>query len=176
MTKSQYKVTLCQTVRLDITIIVLACPDEASLGFQHVGNHVVDETMLVMESLLVVLLLVVLLEDLLEYVLEKTIILLHNGVLGAEVQWEPDVIGELEAWMCELSDRLIMFVPFVSEKGFKVYYVTSTVLYIPMPHPPSFSKWNTSCFSTADPSSGVNTISNLPDFRVTKSLARYWSP
>ena len=97
MTKSQYKVTLCQTVRLDITIIVLACPDEASLGFQHVGNHVVDETMLVMESLLVVLLLVVLLEDLLEYVLEKTIILLHNGVLGAEVQWEPDVIGELEA-------------------------------------------------------------------------------
>lgn len=42
--------TLCHRVRLYISIVVLAGPDEASLRFHGLGHHVVDETVLIPDT------------------------------------------------------------------------------------------------------------------------------
>jgi hypothetical protein len=40
-------VSLSDNVRLDVTIIVLAGPNEATAGLECLGNHVVNETVLI---------------------------------------------------------------------------------------------------------------------------------
>ena len=42
--------SLGEDVRLDVTVVVLARPDEATLGLNGLGNHVVDETVLVVDA------------------------------------------------------------------------------------------------------------------------------
>lgn len=71
------------------------------------GDHVVDETVLVPDALGVKLLLVVLLEDLLEDVLEAAIVLLKDGVFGAHVEGQTLEKGDLEAGVGEAADGLI---------------------------------------------------------------------
>ena len=43
--------TLCHAVRLDISVVVLAGPNEAALRLQHLGHHVINQTMLVPDAL-----------------------------------------------------------------------------------------------------------------------------
>jgi len=77
-------VALGDAVRLDITIVVLAGPDEATVALDHVGDHVVDEAVLVDDAGSLVLLLELLVVDLLEDVLEAAVVHLEDGVLGGE--------------------------------------------------------------------------------------------
>jgi hypothetical protein len=44
---------LCDHVRLHVAVVVLARPHEAALRLQHLRDHVVDETMLVPDLVLV---------------------------------------------------------------------------------------------------------------------------
>lgn len=46
-----FKPTLCHRVRLYISIIVLAGPNEASLRFHGLGHHVINETVLIPDAL-----------------------------------------------------------------------------------------------------------------------------
>ena len=73
-------------VRLDIAIIVLASPNKSALCFHSIGNHVIDQPMLVPDVLGLKLGLVLGLIDLLEDILEAPIIFLQDGVLCAEVE------------------------------------------------------------------------------------------
>ena len=81
--------------------------DETTLTLDHLGNHVVNETVLVPDVLGLELLLVGGLVDLLEDILEATIVPLQDGVLGAHVERETLKQGHLETGMGEAADRLV---------------------------------------------------------------------
>ena len=103
-------VSLGNDVGLDITIVVLASPDEATAGFDHVGDHVVDKTVLVPETSSLELCLVGGLVDLLEDVLEATIVLLEDGVLGGQVARVVAGEGVLHARVGEAVDGIVSVV------------------------------------------------------------------
>ena len=102
-------------VGLDITVVVLQGHDEATLGLDHLGDHVIDETVLVPDLLSVEVLGVVLLEDLLEDILEAAIVLLEDGVLGAHVQGETLHESHLERGVGEATDGVISVVLALSD-------------------------------------------------------------
>lgn len=91
--------TLCNGVRLDISIVILACPYESSIRLHCLSDHIIDETMLIPDTRGLELSLVLLKEeieerkrigidylvDLLEDIFETTIVLLKNRVLSAEI-------------------------------------------------------------------------------------------
>ena len=81
--------------------------DEATLALDHLGDHVVDQTVLVPDLLGIKVLLVVLLEDLLEDVLEAAVVALQDGVLGAHVQRQALHQGHLERGVGEAADGVI---------------------------------------------------------------------
>jgi hypothetical protein len=60
---------------LDITIVVLTGPDKSSIGFDHIGDHIINKSVLVPNAEFFELGLV-LLENLGENVFEETIIFL----------------------------------------------------------------------------------------------------
>ena len=105
--ETQRSVTLSEDITLDITVVVLAGPDKATAGFQGLGDHIVDQTMLVPDLLFFKLSLVVFLVDLLEDILETTVVSLKDGVLGGHVQRPTSLKSELEARMGKSSNRLI---------------------------------------------------------------------
>lgn len=78
--------TLSNGVRLNVTVVVLAGPDEATVGFHGVSDHIVDQTVLVDDASGFELRLVFSFVDDLEDVLEATVVSLQDGVLGAQVQ------------------------------------------------------------------------------------------
>ncbi len=51
--ETERAVALCDHVRLHVAVVVLARPHEAALRLQHLRDHVVDETMLVPDLVLV---------------------------------------------------------------------------------------------------------------------------
>lgn len=81
--------------------------DETTLALDHLGDHVVNETVLVPDALGVKFFLVALLENLLEEVLEAAIVLLEDGVLGAHVERQLLHKGNLEAGVGEAADGLV---------------------------------------------------------------------
>jgi hypothetical protein len=85
---------------------VLQGKDKAAFALDHLGDHVVDETMLVPDLGLFKLALVLVVVELLEDVLEFPIVCLENGVLGAHVKRHLLVEGHLEGSVCETSDGL----------------------------------------------------------------------
>ena len=103
-------VALSDDIRLDITVVVLAGPDEATAGLDGIGDHIVDETVLVPETSGLELLLVVGLVDLLEDVLEATVVSLEDSVLGGQVAGVVASESVLHARVGEASDGLVSVV------------------------------------------------------------------
>lgn len=87
--------------------LTLQSHNESTTALDHLGDHVIDETVLVPNALGLKVLLVLLLVDLLEDVLEAAIILLQDGVLGAHVQRETLRESHLERGVSEASDGFI---------------------------------------------------------------------
>lgn len=81
---------------MNISVVVLASPNEAPVGFNGISDHVVDESVLVPHSVGLEVLLVVRIVNFLENVLESAIVLLHDGVLGAHVKRVVSLLGVLE--------------------------------------------------------------------------------
>ena len=80
--------------------------DVAALTLDHLGDHIVNQTVLVPDAGSLEVLLVLLFVDLLESVLEFAVVGLQDGVLGAHVQWQLLVQSELHGSMCETGDGL----------------------------------------------------------------------
>jgi hypothetical protein len=78
---------LSNDVRLHVTVVVFASPNETSVALYDLGDKIVDEAVLVPESLLLELIHVVCLVDTLESVHKKTVVLLQDGVLGRQAEW-----------------------------------------------------------------------------------------
>jgi len=83
--ESKRSKSLSYTVRLNISVVVLASPDEASIGLHSESDHIVDKSVLIPDLGFAVLLLVRRLIDLLKDVLESAIILLQDRILGAKI-------------------------------------------------------------------------------------------
>jgi hypothetical protein len=98
-------VALGHNIGLHITIVVLAGPDETSVGLDGEGDEIVNETMLVPDTELLELGLVGALKDLFEDVLEATVVLLQDGVLGREEERELTADSVVEGGMGEFVDR-----------------------------------------------------------------------
>jgi hypothetical protein len=79
--------SLSDNIGLYITIVVLAGPDDSSITLECLSNHIIDKSVLVVDSLGNKLILELLLVSFFKNVLEKTIILLENGVLGGKLEW-----------------------------------------------------------------------------------------
>jgi ferredoxin-fold anticodon binding domain-containing protein len=79
-----------------MTVRTLHGNDIATLALDHLSNHVVNQTMLVPDTSSFEVLLVLRLVNLLEYILELSIVGLEDGVLGAHVQRQLLVDGHLE--------------------------------------------------------------------------------
>ena len=103
-------VALRYNIRLDITIVVLASPYESAAGLDAIGDHIIDETMLIPETCSLKLSSVVLLVDLLEDVLEATVVSLKNRVLGRQVAWVVSAESVLHACVSKSIDGLISVV------------------------------------------------------------------
>jgi hypothetical protein len=102
--------TLSNGVRLNVTVVVLAGPDEATVGFHGVSDHIVDQTVLVDDTSGFELSLVFSFVDDLEDVLEATVVSLQDGVLGAQVQ-RPLLLQSIdEAGTSEGLDGLVSVV------------------------------------------------------------------
>lgn len=96
--------SLSQTITLHITIIILTGPHISSLRLDHIGDHIVDQPVLVPDLLILEDLLVLFLVQFGEDVLESAVILLQDGVFCGEVEWEASLDGEFEAGMGEFRD------------------------------------------------------------------------
>jgi len=81
--------------------------DVSAAGLHHLGDHVVDESVLVPDLLLLELLGVGALIDLLEDVLKPAIVLLQDGVLGGQIQGQALGDGQLEGGVREARDGLV---------------------------------------------------------------------
>ena len=102
--KTKGSVTLSNDIRLNISIVVLAGPHEPSVGFHGVSNHIIDKSMLVPHVVGLKILLVVRLINFLKDIFESTIVLLHDGVLGAHVKRVVPLFGILERSMGESNN------------------------------------------------------------------------
>lgn len=87
--------------------LTLESHDVSTGALHHLGDHVVDETVLVPDLLGLEAGLVLGVIELLEDVLEAAIVLLEDGVLGAHVQGKTLVQSELEGSVGEASDGLV---------------------------------------------------------------------
>ncbi|KAH3668180.1 hypothetical protein OGAPHI_001934 [Ogataea philodendri] len=109
--------TLGNDVRLDVTVVVLQSQHKATLGLDHLGHHIVDQSVLVPDTFGLELRLIVSVVDLLENVLESTVVLLENGVLGGHVQRKLFVQGHLEGRVCKATDTFVSIVHGESDTG-----------------------------------------------------------
>jgi len=69
-------ITLSETITLNISIIVLASPNKASLGFHHIGDHIINESMLIPYLLFLELLAVGRIVYFFKGILESTVVFL----------------------------------------------------------------------------------------------------
>ncbi len=104
--ETERAISLSDNVGLDITVVVLAGPDHAAGGLESLSDLIIDETVLVPDAGSLELGLVLSLVDGLEGVLEKTIVLLEDGVLSGEVERPLLHEGVLEARVGETADRI----------------------------------------------------------------------
>lgn len=87
----------------DVSIVVFACQEKASLSFDQLASHIVNVTMLVVQETIAEVLIVVLLEDILEYFLESSIVLSNHGLLRGKFDRQFEIKTVCEALMREPS-------------------------------------------------------------------------
>ena len=95
---------MSDNIRLNISVVILAGPDESSLRFHCISNHIINKSMFVPESFGFIGRFVIALIDLFKNILESSIIFLQDSVLGRHVKWIVSVKGVLEAGMGEGFD------------------------------------------------------------------------
>mmetsp|Transcript_18496 Transcript_18496/g.13296 ORF Transcript_18496/g.13296 Transcript_18496/m.13296 type:complete len:332 (+) Transcript_18496:516-1511(+) len=93
--------SLGDDITLNITIVVLTGPNETTVTLECLSNHIIDQTMFIINALGLELILEFLLINVLENIFEKTIILLEDGVLGGELERQLTVQRVLHAGASE---------------------------------------------------------------------------
>ena len=102
--------TLSNTVTLNITIIVFACPDKSSLRFHHMSDHIINQSMLIPDFFILKLLPVLFFINLLENVFEFSIVFFQNRILSSQVQRILSIQIILKAAVGELNNAFISII------------------------------------------------------------------
>lgn len=89
---------------MDISVIVLAGPHKTSLTLEHLGDEIVDESVLVVDSLGKEFFLVVSLVDILEDFHKEAIVLLQDRVFSGQLERHFAVEGVFHAGACKRFD------------------------------------------------------------------------
>jgi hypothetical protein len=108
--KNKQTSTLSKAVALHITIIILASPHVSTFRFDHIGNHIVNESMLIPEFLFFELFLVGFFVDSLEGILESAVVFFHDGIFGSQIERVLSLEGEFEATVGESFDTFVSVV------------------------------------------------------------------
>jgi len=140
--ESQGAIALGDDIRLDISIIVLTGPDKTTRRLEHLSDHVVDKAMLVPDLFRLELRFVLAFIDLLEDVLEPSVVFLQNGVFGRHVEGIVLIQRDFEARMGESCNglkqkekKLGTCIPNSFLERIAPIYFTSSWLYMPMATP-----------------------------------------
>ena len=96
---------LCHSVRLHVTVVVLGGPDIAALPLESRRHHVINQAVLIGDARFLKSILELRLEDLLEDVLEATVIGLQDGVLGREIHRVSAIQTVVQRRPSEVADR-----------------------------------------------------------------------
>ena len=99
--------SLGHDVGLDVAVVVLARPDDAALPLEHLGDHVVDQPVLVGDPGRLELGLELGLEDLGEDVLEPAVVGLEDRVLRGQVERVAAVQRVAHRRPGEVADRVV---------------------------------------------------------------------
>ena len=75
-------VALSYNIALNVSVIILASPNNSTVSLHYLSNHIVDKSVLVVNTLGIELGFPFLNIHLLEDIFEKAIVLLKDGVLG----------------------------------------------------------------------------------------------
>jgi len=108
--QAERAVALRDGVGLHVAVVVLAGPDVAARPLHRGGDHVVDQAMFVGDLLLVEFGLELGVEDLLEDVLEPSVIDLENRVLGRQIDRIALRQALIERGAGEIGDRIVEIV------------------------------------------------------------------
>ena len=95
--KAEGSEALCDNIRLHITIVVFAGPNETSTTFDNLRHNIINKTMLIPQTRSLHLIVVLFTIDALESVDKKSIILLENGVLARHLEREVTIESVAEA-------------------------------------------------------------------------------
>jgi len=105
--ETQGAVALSNGVGLHVTVVVLAGPYEFTRGFEALGDHVVDQPVLIPDASGIEILFVLFLVDVFKDILEAAVIPLQDGVLGGHVERPFLLQGLDKTGMSEVCDTLI---------------------------------------------------------------------
>ena len=92
---------LSNDVRLNVTVVVLASPHDATVSLDNLSDHIINESVLVVNASLFEISLVMLHVQVHEDILEETVVLLQDGVLSRQLKGILSVEGILEASVSE---------------------------------------------------------------------------
>jgi len=96
--------SLGQHVGLDISVVIFACPHISSITLDALSNHIIDQSVLIIDVFLLELFLVLAVIDVLEGVLKESVVSLQDGVLGGQEQVDFLQQGVLQARLGEIVD------------------------------------------------------------------------
>jgi len=74
--------TLCDNIRLNIAIVVLTGPNEATTAFNCLSYKIVNQTVLIVDASFYELVFVIFFVLVIKDIHEKTVVLFQNSVLG----------------------------------------------------------------------------------------------
>jgi len=94
-------------VGFHVAVVVLARPHQPAIALEHLGDHVVDQAMVVADARGLELRLELGLVDLLEQVLEPAVVCLQDRVLGRQVQRVAPVERVPHGGAGEVADRIV---------------------------------------------------------------------
>jgi hypothetical protein len=98
---------LSQTIGLNIPVIIFAGPNESTFTLNHIGDHIVDESVFVPDLLGFEIFFVLFVVDIFENILESAVIFLEDSILGAQIKRVFSLKSELETAVGKFSDAFI---------------------------------------------------------------------
>jgi len=105
--EAQRAEALRHDVGLHVAVIVLASPYKSTITLDNLSYHIVNKSVLIIDSSLLIKSNKLILVNSLESVFEKTVVFLEDGVLGGEFQWISSVESVMQTRSGEGFNRFL---------------------------------------------------------------------
>jgi len=108
--ETQRTISLSNDITLNISIVIFAGPYKSTISLKYLSYHIIDKSVFIINSFLLIVFLIVFLINLLENIFESTIILFENCVLGRKFKWISSIKSVFETGSSKGTDRFISVV------------------------------------------------------------------